>query len=518
MLVTDLSNTEIVLGKLAARLVPVFALVAATVPVLALAGLLGGVIIDAILALTLITVALAVFGCALALAVSVRARKTHEVLMTVYAIEAAWVLGPVVWDLLRSPGVLPKVPEWFIRINPFVLAWAPYAWPTYISGAFLATILGGVLVLSAGLAGYAVLRLRSDLKSRSTTRLARWSARLSQLGTRLRAWFPSPSLDKNPVLWREWRRSRPSRMAWVVWGLFFAASLAGTVLGLATISEDYQNGQRFLAMFAGVQATFGLLLVSLGRATVLAEERMRGSLDVLMTTPLPSHRIVLAKWWGAYRVVPALAFLPMIGAIVIALKTPDLIPGSRWGPPVPLGALDRIAFATFPVAFLLVQGAAVTSVGLALATWMRRLGRAVAVSVASYAFVAFGWLILLELEILTPLLVWLGVFRPNDQNAEMFFTVVLASACPLGGQLFPFETAAGPGSQSRPTFYLGLVIVILATLLFALLVLGLTLVTFDRCMGRMPERPRRAPQPSRHAHGPRGLHARSRTKRPLPVP
>ena len=77
MLVTDLSSTEIVLGKLAARLVPVFALMAATVPVLALAGLLGGVIIDAILALTLITVVLAVFGCALAMAVSVRATRTH---------------------------------------------------------------------------------------------------------------------------------------------------------------------------------------------------------------------------------------------------------------------------------------------------------------------------------------------------------------------------------------------------------------------------------------------------------
>ena len=38
MLVTDLADAEIVLGKLAARLLPVVALVAATIPVLALAG------------------------------------------------------------------------------------------------------------------------------------------------------------------------------------------------------------------------------------------------------------------------------------------------------------------------------------------------------------------------------------------------------------------------------------------------------------------------------------------------
>ncbi len=47
---------------------PVLALVAATVPVLALAGLLGGIIIEAIVTLTLITIVLAVLGCALALA------------------------------------------------------------------------------------------------------------------------------------------------------------------------------------------------------------------------------------------------------------------------------------------------------------------------------------------------------------------------------------------------------------------------------------------------------------------
>ena len=104
MLVTDLTDSEIVLGKLAARLLPVFALVGATVPVLALAGLLGGIIIEAIATLTLITVALAILGCALALAFSVRATKVHEVLMAVYGIEAVWIVGPLVWSILEDVG------------------------------------------------------------------------------------------------------------------------------------------------------------------------------------------------------------------------------------------------------------------------------------------------------------------------------------------------------------------------------------------------------------------------------
>ncbi len=121
MLVTDLTDSEIVLGKLAARLLPVFALVTATVPVLALAGLLGGIIIEAIATLTLITFAVAIFGCALALAFSVRATKVHEVLMAVYGIEAVWILGSFVWVLLQEVGLSTGPPEWYLNINPFVL-------------------------------------------------------------------------------------------------------------------------------------------------------------------------------------------------------------------------------------------------------------------------------------------------------------------------------------------------------------------------------------------------------------
>ena len=124
-----------------------------------------------------------------------------------------------------------------------------------------------------------------------------------------------------------------------------------------------------------------------------------------MTSPVKTERIVLAKWWGAYRSVPALAFLPALGAVVIAAAGAiNLYGGTRTGqPPLSLTWIDRMAFMCFPTAMLLAQGAVVVSVGLALATWIARLGRAVAVSVASYAFVAFGWLLVVEMEIVDEL-------------------------------------------------------------------------------------------------------------------
>ncbi len=111
MLMTDLSDPEIVLGKLAARLLPVLGLVACSWPVMAISSLLGG--IDPI-ALTLafaIILAVAVLGCTTALALSVWARKTHEVILATYTV---FILGLLVWPIwsgLSHDGVLGAPPD-----------------------------------------------------------------------------------------------------------------------------------------------------------------------------------------------------------------------------------------------------------------------------------------------------------------------------------------------------------------------------------------------------------------------
>jgi ABC-type transport system involved in multi-copper enzyme maturation permease subunit len=512
MLVTDLADVEIVLGKLSARMLPVLALVSATIPVMALAGLLGGVVFEAVLSLTVITLVLALFGCTLALAISVRATKTHEVLMAVYGIECAWILGPLVWELLAESGVVPDVPDWFVALNPFALAWAPYAWPNFVSITWLAGVLGAIVLASAGLMLYAVLRLRAEATKDGRVRRSRLADRLARGHSWLFWWCPRPSLDSNPVLWREWRRGRPSRLAKVAWGVFIGLSIAGTAWGVITVVDDYQRGSQFLMYMNGLEATFSLLLVSLVAPTVLAEERVRGSLDVLMATPLPTDQIVVAKWWGAFRAVPALAILPAIGCLVMAIYAPAHPPTWRGRASVPeLDVIDRIAYATLPVAFLLVHGAVISSVGLALATWIRRVGRAVALSVSAYALVAFGWIIIVE--ILPAVFIPFGTLQNSDRETIEFVAQIIASACPLGGQLCTFNTTGLSVEKSRSAFYLGQIIVLLAQIAFALVILALSLMTFDRCVGRVPERPRRAPRPPRRALTPPAPHVLAREVR-----
>ena len=516
MLVTELADAEIVLGKLAARLLPVVALVAATIPVLAIAGLLGGVIFEAIVSLTLITLAIAVLGCTLALAFSVRAGKMHEVLTAVYGIESLWILGPLVWELLSSTNAVPAVPGWFVAINPFILAWAPYAWPNYVTLEWLAGVMGGTLLISTGLILYTVRRLRADITKGAPSRATRFSSWVGRINPRLLWWRPGPTLDKDPVLWREWRRARPSRLTSVVWGLFIIFSIAGTAYGIVTIVDDYDDGTEFLSLVSGLEATFGLLLLSLSAPTVLAEERVRGSLDVLMTTPLSTDRIVVSKWWGAYRVVPALAILPAISCLIIVAAAPDqpaAVRGLRQAP-APLDAIDRIAYVCIPVAMLLAQGAVVTSVGLALATWIRRVGRAVAVSITCCAAFAFGWIIIVES--IPQYLAATGTMTANDRETVEFFAEIIASACPAGGQILTFTTSSWLPAQSRAAFYIGQIIVLLATVLFALVTVAATLLTFDRSVGRMSERPRRAPRSPRRAAVPSAPHVR-KSSSPSPI-
>ena len=71
MLATDLSDPEIVLGKLAARLLPVLGLVACSWPVMALSSLLGGIDPLAVTLAFAIILAVALLGCSMALALSV---------------------------------------------------------------------------------------------------------------------------------------------------------------------------------------------------------------------------------------------------------------------------------------------------------------------------------------------------------------------------------------------------------------------------------------------------------------
>ena len=136
----------------------------------------------------------------------------------------------------------------------------------------------------------------------------------------------------------------------MIWGLYW---ILAVIFSLVAVSADINSGNpgRLTPWVNGLQVPIGLLLLSVVSVTALADERARGSLEVLLATPLSTKSILWGKWRGVYRTVPRLIILPMLVTAVFSLST------GEWLGVFVLGSM------------ILAYGAAVTSLGLAVATW-----------------------------------------------------------------------------------------------------------------------------------------------------
>jgi hypothetical protein len=228
LLMTDLTSAEIVLGKLAARLVPVVGMVLCGVPFLALGTLLGGIDPASVLGLLLVTVGAAVLGCALALTLSIWGTDLTEVVLTTYAAWLVVTLLPPTWFVLRRAGAVPwPLPGWLEATSPVLLVFSPALTPGGTSLREPARFLVLCLALSAARAAAAAARLRAAA-AREPDRPRRWDG-LRLFGRGL----PGASLDANPVLWREWHARRPTRWVLALWAAYAALAVACTAAAAA---------------------------------------------------------------------------------------------------------------------------------------------------------------------------------------------------------------------------------------------------------------------------------------------
>jgi ABC-type transport system involved in multi-copper enzyme maturation permease subunit len=471
MLATDLSNAEIVLGKLGVRLVPVLGLIACTLPVAAISGLLGGIDPTALAGSFLTAIGCAFLGCSLALALSVWGRKTHEVLMMTYVILVLWLAAPLIVALaafaLRQSSMGPpprRILEWLAYANPYYVAFAPYSDPGKVGmGTFLA-FLGACCGVSGMLLALATLRIRTHALAQAgagATQPRHGRFRRALLRPRWLPHLPGPSLDGNPVLWREWHRTRPSRFLRVVWGLYAILGVLWIVLSLYVL----QNNSRELELIGVMnmfQVALGLLLLSVAAATSLAEERARGSLDLLLSTPMATPSILAGKWLGSFQRISGVLVWPAATAALLAADS------GRW-----FSYLQMVAL-------ILAYGAAITSLGLALATWISRLGRAIAACVSIYVVSSIGWIWLIALFTRGPD----SAALPLIIGSPLYGTVLATMAVSPHGPMF--------ADQQLSAVVTGIIFWTVCHGGLAILLFALTVRTFDRCLGRISDQPGKA--------------------------
>lgn len=466
---TDLSSAEIVLGKLGARLVPVLSLILCAAPVLSIALMFGGVDPAGLLGVLFVILACAIFGCTLALTLSVWGRKTHEVLIVTYVFGILYLLAaPLVafgafgrWPSSVWPSWFPSFLE-LLRYNPVVLVVSTHEGPAPgmrpITFGTFAAFLALALAVSSGLAGVAIWRIRRVVirQMGQGRRARRTRPSIVSLASDLyRRFVPGPSLDGNPVLWRECRRKAPSRWGLAITAIYVLFGGGGTVYAISLLIENNRAGTELGLVVNALLVAFGLLMLGVSAATSLSEERQMGSLDVLMATPLSTRSIVWGKWWGTFRSVKRMMILPLVLTFALSFRT-----GHVWGV-VPMFAL------------ILAYASAITSLGLALATWVSRMGRAVGTTVGLYTFMCLAWI---------PLSFILFGGRRGDAGNG------IASGSPLMGVAQYSSLLAGDGL----TYELAdqTVWTIFWTLAYggvAVALLMATLGTFNRSLGRVDE-------------------------------
>ena len=270
LFVTDLSDAEIVLGKLAARLVPVLGLVGCSVPVMLIATLLGGADPAGLIGVFATSIGLAFFGCTFALALSVWGKQTHEVLLAAYLAISGWLLFEPSWNMARSvSGSGTGIPTWVANLNPFLLCYGNAMRPASVRAVDYLIFLVACLGLSTVLAALSVSRIRA-VTIRQQSAPAHKPRRRSRVpftwfANRWRA-LPGPSLDVNPVLWREWHRNRPShwsRICWLVY-ILVAGGFSGFLIleGLARRGGGGPQLDGMAAFTNGFQVAMGLLLLT----------------------------------------------------------------------------------------------------------------------------------------------------------------------------------------------------------------------------------------------------------------
>jgi len=447
-----------VLGKIAARFVPLLGFILCPAPLALTAVALGPINWSAIVGAYVVFLALGLLGATLAFTLSVFSNRTHEVVLVCYFLWGILLGVRPIWDYVVRYWGFTHPPAWLKLTNPLDLSLLSFAtmkteWSTFgaqLLALAVSMVISGLLILLS------IRQLQpvaiSQEGRRGLSRRLHFGDRLVGLLKHL----PSPSLDRYPLLWREWKRFRPSRFSLAVTAIYFALSIMVTVaviqMGLWNRWTDIPH------IINDFQVGFGLLLVSAASVTLLSDERLDPEkLDLLLVSPLSTQAIIESKWWAAFRLLPLLVLMPVaVGAVRAHAGY-----GGWWG-------LLLIAGLVF------VQGAFITTVGLALSVWIPSQRKAMVASILIYLAIALPGALALSV--------------PSSQMTPAL--AGMAAGSPLWAAGYPIREYIDVWffhlrTQSCINWS---VVWIIVYALASIVLLVAVLATSDRCLGRAEDR------------------------------
>ena len=307
LLISRLTDGQLVLGKLAGSLLRVLLLLIAAVPVFVIASLFGGVTMPQLARLFAVTAAAALAAASVATCVAFWKDTTFQALAITTFVLVAWVAaGEVVAGRFG--------PVAGAQVSP---ARAVFAAIEPAGGTMLLPFLAvsaGLIVLTNILA---VCRVRAWNTVQETRRRPETTDAARSASVR-----PSRVVWNNPVLWREiCTRAHGKAMLLVrlAWLVLFAAAVAGIVAEARQARPDGLT----VAIAVVPMALASLLAVAAMAVTSITTERDRGALDVLLVTDLEPSEFVWGKLLGVLTAAREIVLLPLVlcGALAAARIT-----------------------------------------------------------------------------------------------------------------------------------------------------------------------------------------------------
>ncbi len=310
LLASDMTAFEFVIGKLFGRLLPVLALVIVSVPVLFITSFLGGINAELIGGGFVVLVGAGVLGSAIALLMSLYVGRTHEALLLSFFLLFGWmILKPLAGFIPALPGTGP-IARWLWATNPVTLLLAPLEPKLGVGLSDYVLYLTWTFGLATIITLLAIVQLR-----RVVLRQANRPIRLRGAKSFHRQRAPK-LLDRDPLRWYERYRNRPSLMARMTRLLIVLVALTATAAAIF-LPPLFPGFDDLPASACAAMVGIGLLLVVIRAVSSLADERSRGSLDILATTPYTTPAILWAKWRAAFAVAPWLLLLPWLIAFAV---------------------------------------------------------------------------------------------------------------------------------------------------------------------------------------------------------
>jgi ABC-type transport system involved in multi-copper enzyme maturation permease subunit len=363
LMASRLSSGEIVLDKLAARLLHVGVFILLGMPVMSLLTLFGGVAWDYVVGAYTATLSITFFAAALAVLISTFARRVGQAVLITYLLEIGWLIVPPVVDVVCQ-GLFPGLYRWIGPASDWVATTTPVSlllWtqPFYrmrflgmragLPPAFfdqflwmmgLQCALGMLFLLIASWQLRPTFRRQEESQPR-----VRWFSRK----LRRPRWLGRPQCGTDAMLWKERHFARTDLFTKLV---VLPATILLTVFviisgdfdekvvrslssvwyrGYTALSPEPTSLNVWLTQISPLYIGLWLLAVAGASASGVTFEREQDTWDSLISTPLTGWEILRGKAvgviWGLRGFGGLLSLIWLVGLAAGAVHPIGLLLG-----------------------------------------------------------------------------------------------------------------------------------------------------------------------------------------------